>query len=249
VILGYFRRASINLAHSFCLILSAILLLEPNIAYPKENGAICNGLLNNRLDSPLQRNDTHAIDRFNAINRQVRHFQKDIVFLGDSLTERWPESVWNKYFYPLRSLNAGVDGDRTEHLLWRIDHGNLDGNPPKIVVLLIGTNDLGHGRSAELTAEGIRTDAARISARLPASKILLLGLLPRSDRFGRDIYPVNRLIAACNGGMITYADVGRQLQSLAPKSLFIDGVHLTDLGYEELSKYLRVILLSLLGVQ
>ena len=79
-------------------------------------------------------------------------------------------------------LNAGVSGDRTENLLWRLQNGNLDGPPPALVILLIGTNDLaydGPPRSPELAAEGIRANLLYLRERLPDTPILLLGLLPR----------------------------------------------------------------------
>src|SRR5438105_7830564 len=82
---------------------------------------------------------------------------------------------------PRGVLNAGVSGDRTEHLLWRLTHGNLDGPAPRAVVLLIGTNDLGHGRSPDLAAEGIRANLLHLRQGLPEARILLLGLWPRAD--------------------------------------------------------------------
>ena len=83
---------------------------------------------------------------------------------------------------PRGVLNAGVSGDRTENLLWRLQNGNLDGPPPALVVMLIGTNDLaydGPPRSPELAAEGIRANLLYLRQRLPDTPILLLGLLPR----------------------------------------------------------------------
>ena len=87
-----------------------------------------------------------------------------------------------EYMQPHRVLNAGVSGDRTETLLWRLQNGNLDGPPPALVVMLIGTNDLaydGPPRSPELAAEGIRANLLYLRQRLPDTPILLLGLLPR----------------------------------------------------------------------
>ena len=75
--------------------------------------------------------------------------------------------VWAANMVPRGVLNAAVAGDRTEHLRWRLDHGNLDGPPPKGVVLLIGTNDLGHGRSPAEAAEGIRVTLSDLRDKLP----------------------------------------------------------------------------------
>ena len=78
-------------------------------------------------------------------------------------------------------LNAGIGGDATEELLWRLQNGNLEGLPPELVVLLIGSNDLARGRTPELTAKGIRADLLMLRQRLPDAKILLLALWPRED--------------------------------------------------------------------
>src|SRR5215472_16748729 len=99
----------------------------------------------------------------------------------DSLTEGWDAEVWKRTLASRGALNAGVSGDRTDHLLWRLQHGNLAGPQPKAVVLLIGTNDLAYGRSPELTADGIRANLERLRQRLPEARILLLGLLPREE--------------------------------------------------------------------
>ena len=101
------------------------------------------------------------------------------MFLGDLLIERFPRdasTVWREHIQKRGVLNAGVSGDRTENLLWRLQNGNLDGPPPSLVVLLIGTNDLaydGKPRSPELAAEGIRANLLYLRERLPDTPILL----------------------------------------------------------------------------
>ena len=114
-----------------------------------------------------------------------------MLFLGDSLTERFPHDaphVWRKHMQPHDVLNAGVSGDRTENLLWRLQNGNLDGPPPALVVMLIGTNDLaydGPPRSPALAAEGIRANLLYLRRGCPTRRSCCLGLLPRgaSARF------------------------------------------------------------------
>src|SRR5678816_3254322 len=99
-----------------------------------------------------------------CIRDRVRTIPHRVLFLGDSITERFetdaPE-VWRAHMAPRLVLNAGVSGDRTEHLLWRLQHGNLAGPPPAVAIVLIGTNDLtngGNSRPAEVVAEGIRAN-------------------------------------------------------------------------------------------
>jgi len=147
-----------------------------------------------------------AVATFNRINRAVKTQPYQVLFLGDSITERWQmpvwdaKRVWEANMTPRGVLNAGVSGDRTEHLRWRLDHGNLNGPAPKGVVVLIGTNDLGHGRPPAEAAEGIRATLIQLRQKLPSTRILLLGLWPRgatpADPLRQGTVAVNRLIPA-----------------------------------------------------
>ena len=170
------------------------------------------------------------------------------VFLGDSLTQKWDRSAWERYLAPLGSLNAGVNGDRTEHLFWRIEHGNLDRQQPEVVVLLIGTNDIGRDRSADIIAEGVREILTVLRSRLPTTRILLLGVLPRSESPGsarrHQVSEVNRLIQTCDDRKhVFYADVGDALldpTGQLTRAISPDGVHLSKHGYDLLTARLEV---------
>jgi lysophospholipase L1-like esterase len=107
----------------------------------------------------------------------------DLLFLGDSITDGWRgggKPIWDKYWAPLKAANFGIGGDRTEHVIWRLRHGELDGIQPKLVVLMIGTNN--GGDSAEDVALGIKTIIADIQERSPTSRILLLAIFPRGAK-------------------------------------------------------------------
>ena len=78
------------------------------------------------------------LERLNWINQAVKSSRYSILFFGDSLTEGWDAAVWERSLASRGALNAGVSGDRTDHLLWRLQHGNLAGPEPRAVVLLIG---------------------------------------------------------------------------------------------------------------
>jgi lysophospholipase L1-like esterase len=82
-----------------------------------------------------------------VFSHAVKSAPYSVVFFGDSLTEGWDTAVWERYLASRGVLKAGVSGDRTDNLLWRLEQGNLAGPQPKAVVLLIGTNDLAYGRS------------------------------------------------------------------------------------------------------
>ena len=71
----------------------------------------------------------------------------ELVFLGDSITHGWErngKSTWDKYYGARKAINLGFGGDRTEHVLWRLEHGEFDGYKPRVAVIMIGTNNTGH---------------------------------------------------------------------------------------------------------
>ena len=126
---------------------------------------------------------------------QQRHQQKlderlslgnklDIVFLGDSITHAWEVegvAAWQHYYAHQKTLNLGFAGDRTEHLLWRIQNGEIDGLCPKMLVLLIGTNNAGHRHDLpEEIAAGVKQILEELKKRLPDTKIVLMAIFPRS---------------------------------------------------------------------
>lgn len=188
-------------------------------------------------------------ERFNAISRQG---EAPLVFLGDSITEMWQAdgggiTVWEKYWAPLKAANFGVAGDRTEHVLWRLDHGNFDGLKPKLVVLMIGTNNSGHvgeepgyDCTPEQTADGIRAILQRLRAKCPKAKILLLGIFPRGEE-NTDVKrqrneKVNAIIKGyADDKKVFYLDIGEKF--LKPNGdLSVvnmpDMLHLSPTGYE-----------------
>ena len=114
----------------------------------------------------------------------------DLLLLGDSITDVWPSrglDSWQK-LQPYKPADFGISGDRTEHLLWRITHGELDNIHPKVVMILIGTNNVGHftDEQPEWAAAGVAKIVQTVREKLPDSKILLLAIFPaRHERFGQ----------------------------------------------------------------
>jgi len=111
----------------------------------------------------------------------------DLLFLGDSITQGWSKApeVWKQFYEKYHPANFGIGGDRTEHVLWRIEKGELDGIKPKVVVLMIGTNNSGL-HTAEQIAAADRKIVEEIRHKLPETKILLLAIFPRGPRKGTD---------------------------------------------------------------
>ena len=184
----------------------------------------------------------HDLKRFEEIKVEVKTRPHRVLFLGDSLTERFDPQVWREHMMPRGVLNAGVNGDRTEHLVWRLQHGQLDGPPPAAVVVLIGANDLVNDRAPEIVAEGIRADLLYLRQHLPAARIGLLGLWPRGmspdGPLRRAVAAVNRLIRTCGDDRaVFYADIGGLL--LDPEgrlnlAISPDQLHFSALGYARL---------------
>ena len=162
----------------------------------------------------------------------------DLLFTGDSITDGWRsegKSIWDKYFAPLIAANFGISGDRTEHVIWRLRHGELEGIQPKLVVLMIGTNN---SDSAEDVALGIKTIVHDINERSPVSKILLLGIFPRGEKpSGRERNEqVNKIISAfADNRRIVYQDIGKNFltaDGTLGKDIMPDALHPNAKGYQ-----------------
>lgn len=96
--------------------------------------------------SPAPQRDAWWMARHERILADVRHRQIDLVFIGDSITQGWEDAgrrVWEEYYGTRHALNLGCNSDGTEHVLWRLAHGELDGLAPRVTVVLIGTNNIG----------------------------------------------------------------------------------------------------------
>ena len=120
---------------------------------------------------------------------QARQGGWDVVFIGDSITDLWQskgKAQWDTYFGAYKALNLGISADRTEHVLWRLDNGQLENNQPKLFVVMIGTNNTGHRPLAEEkpedTVAGIKAILDRLTQKAPASRVLLLAIFPRGEK-------------------------------------------------------------------
>jgi len=135
----------------------------------------------------------------------------DLLFIGDSITHAWEvegEEYWQQYFAHRNAFNLGFAGDRTEHLLWRIQNGELNHLSPKWVVLLIGTNNAGHRHdSPKEIAAGVKAILDELKQRLPNTKILLMAIFPRSRNKSKRM---RKRVDSANTLMKEYSD-GRQV--------------------------------------
>lgn len=161
--------------------------------------------------------------RHAQVLEQVRaHPDAPLLLIGDSITQNYEKAkapdedfqpTWQAFYGARGALNLGFSGDGTEHVLWRLDHGEVDGLHPKVVMLMIGTNDTSWlGRSAGDTQLGIDAVVARLEQKLPEARILLLGLLPSqlSVEKSRADAEVNRYLAERYGDnpRVSFLDIG-----------------------------------------
>ncbi len=102
-----------------------------------------------------------------------------VLFLGDSITEGWGKAphIWEHYFGKYQPANFGIGGDQTQHVIWRIENGEFEGISPKVVVLMIGTNN-SHQHTGDQIADANQKIIGLIRAKIPGVKVLLLAILP-----------------------------------------------------------------------
>jgi lysophospholipase L1-like esterase len=169
---------------------------------------------------------------------QTKKGNIDLLFLGDSITQGWNENtVWQRYYGPRHAANFGIGGDRTQHVLWRIQNGELDGILPRVAVLMIGTNNL-HDDTPDEIAQGIKTIVAELRNRLPKTQVLLLGVFPRSpkpDAFRERIKTINEKIARLDDGShVRYLNISKgflNADGTISPAIMPDYLHLSTKGY------------------
>ncbi len=181
-----------------------------------------------------------------------------VVFIGDSITEGWEKSgaaVWDRYYKPLNALDLGFGGDRTENVLWRLQHGEVDGLAPKVAVLMFGTNNTGHRQEdPKTTAIGIKRNIEELQQRLPDTKILLLAIFPRGEKPDDNLRQLNDKINAIIAGYadnqkIFFLDIGKdflQPDGTLSRDIMPDLLHPNEKGYEIWAKAMAPALQKLL---
>lgn len=111
----------------------------------------------------------------------------DVLFMGDSITAGWAGKdrthIWEAYYGKNNPANFGIGGDQTQHVIWRIANGELEGINPKVTVLMLGTNNTGPTghTAAEIVAANTKI-VSLIRTKIPGTKVLLLAIFPRGAR-------------------------------------------------------------------
>jgi lysophospholipase L1-like esterase len=202
----------------------------------------------NTAIEPVPR-DEKWVARHEGFVAEAKQGGIDVLFLGDSITDGWRsrgKQVWDREYAPLKAANFGIGGDRTEHVLWRLRHGEAEGYRPKLVVLMIGTNNTGFERDGttprntppEIVA-GVAAVVQELRGRFPAAKILLLAVFPRGDKDSvnrAQVGEVNKSISKLHDGAhVHYLDIGAKFLDAdgnIPKDIMPDLLHPNEKGYE-----------------
>jgi beta-glucosidase len=134
-------------------------------------------------NTPVSRTSSWWMPRHIEILELVKKGGVDLLMVGDSIIDHWSDvgtETWEKYYVPRNALNLGFAGDNTEHVLWRVENGEVDGLTPKLTVLMIGSNNSEtDDYSADQIAGGIVNIIKVLREKMPKSKILLLNMFPR----------------------------------------------------------------------
>lgn len=172
----------------------------------------------------------------------------ELLFLGDSITDGWRgkgKAVWDKFYEPRHALNLGIGGDRTQHVLWRLQNGEVDGLKPKVTVLLIGINNTpnekdGNPRNtAPEVIQGVTAVVKEIQTRLPKTKVLLLAVFPYKQKGD----PMRDKVAEINAGIsrlaknkrVTFLDINQKFleaDGTLPTDVMPDLLHPNEKGYQ-----------------
>jgi len=210
---------------------------------------------NSKSTTPVPR-DGGWMQRHNEINKRTQEGDIDLIFIGDSITQGWNDNeIWKKYYGNRKAANLGISGDRTEHVLWRLDHGNIDGISPKVAVLMIGTNNSGGKEySAEDIGEGIRAIVAKLRDKLPKTKVLILAIFPRGEKPNppREKNAKASKIAAelADNKDVFFLDIGPAYlneKGEIDRAIMPDFLHLSPEGYKIWAKSIEPKLSELLG--
>jgi lysophospholipase L1-like esterase len=215
-------------------------------------------------DVAVPRKDPNSMAAHAQLVAKAKQGRIDVYVLGDSIARRWgatdyPDFLahWQQTFHGWNAADFGWGADRTQHILWRIQNGELDGVKPKVIVLLAGTNNVGgtpgdDAKVADIT-RGLRAIVETCKAKAPEAVIVLTAIFPRNDnpQLWAEIRKINAGLAQlADGKAVRFLDVNAGLAeadgTLKP-GMTVDKLHPTLQGYQVWADGLRPILTEILG--
>jgi len=219
-------------------------------------------------DLPVPRTDTNSRLAHEQLLAKRTQGRIDVYFVGDSIARRWgatdyPDFLahWKATFSGWNAGDFGWGADSTQHILWRLEHGELDGVDPKVIVILAGTNNVGNapaasGKAGEKVADvtnGLKAIVDACRRKAPRATIVLTGIFPRNDNIAvmPEIEAINAGLARlADGRSVRYLNVNDKLADVGGtllEGMSVDKLHPTLKGYQVWADGLTPILTSLLG--
>ncbi len=206
--------------------------------------------------TPASRPDEWWVPRHEEKVARVKEGNVDLLMIGDSITHGWEgagKPVWDAYYADRNAVDLGFSGDRTQHVLWRLDNGEIDGISPKLAVIMIGTNNW-KDNSAEEIADGVTAIVDKLRTKLPEMKILLLAIFPRENvevPIREKLVQASALFSKCaDGDMVHYLDIGRAFldaDGKLPESVMPDLLHPNETGYQLWAEAMEPSIAKLMG--
>lgn len=193
-----------------------------------------------------------ADGRQEEVLRRVREAKAPVrvVFVGDSITQGWEDAgaaAWARDFEPMGALQIGVGGDRTEHVLWRLEKAPLTPLDPEVIVLMIGTNNASTGRdSGELVVRAVRAVVDTLLQQCPRARVIVLDIPPRGQRMN----PLRGLVLQVNQALsqvpwnerVSFLRVGDEFvrgDGSLDEAAMPDFLHFSPSGYERWARSIR----------
>ncbi len=201
---------------------------------------------------PATRGDEQRWRKRNqSLRQRAQQGDAELAFIGDSITEGWEgagKDVWDEHYGDRQAINLGIGGDRTEHVIWRLTHGNLGKIKPEVAVLMIGTNNTGHAmQEPQEVAAGVARILEILEQRLPETKVVLHGIFPRGeDRF--DLMRLNNVAInqqirrLADGERVHFLEIGEQFlepDGTISEEIMPDRLHLSEAGYRRWAEALE----------
>ena len=187
----------------------------------------------------IPRDGVQWLERHQTICNRLKEGHAKILWIGDSIVQKFDsvgKPVWDQYYAPRDAVNLGISGDRTEHVLWRLDHCNLESVSPKLAIVMIGQNN-GPSNTAEEIAEGVSAIVSNLRQRFPDMKILLLGIFFRGEKPNDEqvkLAKTNEILAAlADDQHVFYMNINQIFlnpDGTIPKTLMPDREHPNEQG-------------------
>jgi lysophospholipase L1-like esterase len=216
-------------------------------------------------DRPVARLDQNSVTAHAQLLDKAKRGGIDVYFVGDSIARRWgaldyPDFLanWKQNFFGWNAADFGWGADRIEHILWRLENGELDGVNPKVIVILAGTNNVGTrpGGAAKIAdiTRGLAAVIHTCRQKAPAATIIVTAIFPRNDNMAvmPEIDRINANLAQlADGTIVRFVNVNDKLADkdgrLVDGVMNADKLHPTLRGYQVWADALKPILRELLG--